>query len=460
MRVERWRSVWLPRIGWLVVAALLGVFAWGVSHRARLQVRGQRAVQMLFVPSVEQGTLVRRGDELARFVRTDSGLTLRSQVPTSYAAVIQALGAGQADVAWIPAFAYVVANARYGAEARLQVVRSVERHAIVVTRSGAGEPERLEHLVDRRIAVPRTVSGRLRAAVVTMLDETCPGWEEVSVADDRAAVWTLVERREGVWAAVSRHVASGPNDLVGDGRKELEAERPGTLAGTRVVAATERPIDERSSVYYGCVMTRTDSGIRRPSDLDGRTFAFSDETSTSGHIFPRILLNRHGVELGHVLFAGGHPNVVQAVRDGKVAGGSAFYSPPSATSQRDGTVVADARMLLLKNMEGADERAELLEEVRIIALTDPIPNDVCCVRRGFPDTLWREFEESLQRFLATPDGQAAYYDLVAGVAVEPCTDADFDPFRSALQESGVSAVRLLEAAEESLERRRRPGGAG
>ena len=73
---------------------------------------------MLFVPSVEQGTLAQRGDELARFIREDTGLILQTEVPTSYAAVIQALGAEQADVAWMPAFAYVIANDRYGAEAQ------------------------------------------------------------------------------------------------------------------------------------------------------------------------------------------------------------------------------------------------------------------------------------------------------------------------------------------------------
>jgi hypothetical protein len=75
-------------------------------------------------------------------------------------------GEGQADVAWIPAFAYVMANARYGAEARLQVVRSVDRYAVVVTRNGPGEPDRLEDLVDRRVAFPSSVRGRLRAMVV------------------------------------------------------------------------------------------------------------------------------------------------------------------------------------------------------------------------------------------------------------------------------------------------------
>jgi len=449
----------MPSLGWLVVGLLLIAFMWGLHRRSQLEMSGPRAVQMLFVPSVEQGTLVRRGDELARFVRADSGLTLRSQVPTSYAAVIQALGAGQADVAWIPAFAYVLANARFGAEARLQVVRSVDRYAILVTRTGSGEPEDIENLAGKRVAIPADLRGGLRAALVELLDAHAPGWVEVTAGSDKEAMWLLVEDKS-VDAAASRHVYSGPNDLVGDGRKELEYERPGTLRESRVIHTSERPEAELSNVYYGCVLTRSDSGVNRLEDLNGLSFAFSDETSTSGHIFARALLNRAGVTLGRAFYAGGHPNVVQAVRDGKVSGGATFYSPPSAANRLDGTLVGDARFLILKNISNQEERAKLLDEVRIIALTDPIPNDVCCVRRGFPESVWERFERSMQRFLETPDGRSAYYDLVAGVAAEPCTDADFDEFRAALTDAGVSASRLLEAAEERLERRRHEKGNG
>jgi ABC-type phosphate/phosphonate transport system substrate-binding protein len=122
--------------------------------------------------------------------------------------------------------------------------------------------------------------------------------------------------------------------------------------------------------------------------------------------------------------------------------------------------VGDARFLILKNMTSQEERAELLEQVRIIALTDPIPNDVCCVRRGFPEAVWSRFEASMQRFLETPDGRGAYYDLVAGVAAAPCSDADFDGFRAALTDAGVSASALLEAAEQRLERQRVKEGGG
>jgi len=111
----------------------------------------------------------------------------------------------------------------------------------------------------------------------------------------------------------------------------------------------------------------------------------------------------------------------------------------------------------MKNLPTVEERREYLEEVRVLALSDPIPNDVCCVRRGFPESTWRRFVESLGRFLETPDGQAAYFDLVAGVAAAPCTDEDFNGFRTALAESGVSAVRLLEDAEKKLERQRKAG---
>ena len=93
------RSNWAPRIGWTLVLLVFVAFVWGMNRRGRLEATGDDVIRMLFVPSVEQGTLVERGDELARFIREDSGLILRSEVPTSYAAVIQALGTRQADVA-------------------------------------------------------------------------------------------------------------------------------------------------------------------------------------------------------------------------------------------------------------------------------------------------------------------------------------------------------------------------
>ena len=444
----------LPRAGWLLAALLFLAFIAGLVRRDRIEQAGEEVIRMLFVPSVEQGTLARRGNELAEFVRKDSGLVIRSAVPTSYAAVVQALGVGQADIAWVPAFAYVVAHARYGAEARLQVVREAERYAVVVTRNGAGEPAGLADLTKKKIAFPKSFSPELRASLIPELDRWAPGWVEVPAEDDKDAVQQLLDRSDAVDAAASSWVFSGPKDLVGDGRKLLEYDRPGTLEKTRIAFKTGEAARERVNVYYGSVLTRTDSGVSRLEDLNGRPFAFSDATSTSGYIFPLNLLNASSVKLGHVYFAGGHANVVQAVADGKVAGGSSFYSPPGKVNEIEHTYVADARHLVMKRIPTDEGRLAFLDEVRVLALTDPIPNDVCCVRRGFPKATWDRFERSLQKFIATPEGLRAYLDLVAAVAAQPCDDATFDGFRSALRATGVSAVKLLEAEDEKLRKKR------
>ena len=451
---QRFRSPWIPRLGWTLVVLSFTVFIWGMRHRGALEASDEGVIRMLFVPSVEQGTLVRRGDELARFIREDSGLILRSEVPTSYAAVIQALGSDQADVAWMPAFAYVIANQRYNAQAKLQVVRAVDRFAVLITREGPAQPDAIEQLAARRIAFPASITGELRERLVADLDRAAPGWVEVAVASDKDAVRKLLEEPLEVDAAASTYVFSGPHDLVGDGRKELEYDRPGTLSETRIVFTTEAPVAEKATEYFGCVFSRVDSAARRLEDFNGRSFAFTDETSTSGHIFPRMLLNDRNVGLGRVYFAGGHPNAVQAVWDGKAAGGSAFYSPPGERQARDGTLVGDARMLLLSRMPDMDTRRAFLDEVRIIALTDPIPNDVCAMRDGFSPTLWERFETSLQRYLQTPEGLESFFDLVAGVEAARTSDAAFDGFRNALDTSGMSADKLLEAEEAKLERRR------
>ncbi len=432
----------------------LGVFLWGLERRARLESEGEPVLRMLFVPSVEQGTLVRRGEELAQFLREDAGLRLRTEVPTSYAAVVQALGMGQADIAWMPVFAYEIARSRYGVQARHQVVRSVDRFAIVVTREGPGQPTTLEALAARKIAVPESLGRQLRASLLATLNEQAPGWTEVSVASDRDAILRLLETPLEVDGAVSSYVFSGPHDLLGDGRKELEADRPGTLRETKIIFTTPTPVAEPTTHYFGAIFVRTDSSFRRLAELNGRRFAFADETSTSGGIFPKLLLARHGVVTSKEYFTGGHPNAVQAVYDGKADAGAAFYSPPSAQHARDGTLVGDARHLILRRLPDLQERRSFLEVVRILALTDPIPNDLCVVRRGLSERLLERFDRSLERFIRTPQGQTAFHELVAGVDIARVNDSNFQEFRMALAKAGVTAERLLAAEEEKLARKR------
>ncbi|MDP3115147.1 MAG: phosphate/phosphite/phosphonate ABC transporter substrate-binding protein [Candidatus Cloacimonadaceae bacterium] len=81
-------------------------------------------IKMYFVPSLEAGKVVASGEAIARHLERETGYHFKVAVPTSYAAVIEALGSFQADIAWLPTYAYVLAKDKYDAEVRFMTVRN------------------------------------------------------------------------------------------------------------------------------------------------------------------------------------------------------------------------------------------------------------------------------------------------------------------------------------------------
>ena len=74
--------------------------------------------------------------------------------------------------------------------------------------------------------------------------------------------------------------------------------------------------------YHSLVVARKDSGIQTVADLKGKTFAFVDPSSTSGHLFPKAGLIKAGFnpdkDFGRVIFSGSHDSNAVAVQNGKV----------------------------------------------------------------------------------------------------------------------------------------------
>ena len=50
--------------------------------------------------------------------------------------------------------------------------------------------------------------------------------------------------------------------------------------------------------------------------------------STSGYLYPSVMLKEAGVEPGEIVEAGGHPQAVLAVYNGDVDFATSFFSPP------------------------------------------------------------------------------------------------------------------------------------
>ncbi len=83
----------------------------------------QHPIRMMFVPSGEAQTILEGGEEIARRLQKITGLHFKTSIASSYAAVIEAMGAGKVDIGWLASFSYVLAKQKYDVDLLLIVVR-------------------------------------------------------------------------------------------------------------------------------------------------------------------------------------------------------------------------------------------------------------------------------------------------------------------------------------------------
>jgi phosphonate transport system substrate-binding protein len=144
-----------------------------------------------------------------------------------------------------------------------------------------------------------------------------------------------------------------------------------------------------SAFYNGQIVTRAGSGIKKLSDLKGKTFARVDALSASGWIVPMITLRAAGIDPERdikVVDAGNHPGVVSAVYNGDVDAGACFV---------------DARSLIQK------DHPDVMEKVVVIQVSAPIPNDGVQFHPSIPGDLQQKIVSGLLAIAKTENGKKA-----------------------------------------------------
>ncbi|WP_323804417.1 phosphate/phosphite/phosphonate ABC transporter substrate-binding protein [Sulfitobacter litoralis] len=134
--------------------------------------------------------------------------------------------------------------------------------------------------------------------------------------------------------------------------------------------------------YTGRVFVRRDSGFKTLADLEGRDIAFADPISESGYMYPLAEFERAGLIagpgvaedfFGHIFFAGGYQQAMQAMAEGLVdAAGASQY----------------ADLLLTPEQQS---------QVTWIAESDPIPSHVVIARPGLDVGLRENFVAAMMR---------------------------------------------------------------
>lgn len=86
-----------------------------------------------------------------------------------------------------------------------------------------------------------------------------------------------------------------------------------------------RGTGENGHYYQAVIITRPDSAIKNIPDLAGRSFAFGAPNSTQGHLIPRIMLAKQGLNLSDLKNFGyyaSHAETANAVISGQFDAGS------------------------------------------------------------------------------------------------------------------------------------------
>lgn len=185
--------------------------------------------------------------------------------------------------------------------------------------------------------------------------------------------------------------------------------------------------------YKGQFIAHVDSGIDSISDLQGRRFAYTDPTSTSGYILPRAILEQHNIHPAEEVFAVKHDNVVTMIYQKQVDAGATYYSPPDKTTGE----ILDARARVIKQFP------DVYDKVKIIGFTQSIPNDPIIFRGDFPSDKKRAIVDALLAFQSTGEGKKALYDIYSVEGLELAQDSDYDALRAILKQQNVEVEQAM-----------------
>jgi phosphonate transport system substrate-binding protein len=184
-----------------------------------------------------------------------------------------------------------------------------------------------------------------------------------------------------------------------------------------------------SPTSAGQIIVRADSGINTLEALRGKRFAYVDQSSAFGYLYPKAAFRAAGIDVkgffAEVTFAGSDEKVLTAVYNRQVDGGATLGDALPGGPR-------DPRLRLQEALPG------ILNATRIIGRTPPSPNDAICVRTGVLPTIVDTVRDGLLRVSSTDVGQKALHDLYGADGVAAVTDADFEPVRQAAQALNVS----------------------
>ncbi|ERN52768.1 phosphate/phosphite/phosphonate ABC transporter substrate-binding protein [Alkalihalophilus marmarensis] len=181
------------------------------------------------------------------------------------------------------------------------------------------------------------------------------------------------------------------------------------------VEAILKSVRHGSSTYRAQYTVRADSGIESIEDLEGKVWAFPDNVSTSGYLFPAAqLMDEYGVEavedyFSDLIQAGSHDNAMIMVLEGDADVATTFE---------------DARTAI----EG--DYPEAMDELVQLDFTADIPNDTISANTNMPADFIEQIRAAFLSFNDDEEMLTIMDEVYNWTGIDEAADSDYDVVRS------------------------------
>jgi phosphonate transport system substrate-binding protein len=179
-----------------------------------------------------------------------------------------------------------------------------------------------------------------------------------------------------------------------------------------------------AGTYRSVFFVRDDSKVQKLEDLKNATVGWVEANSATGHLFPLAMLAREKLVPSALFkdqkYLGTHDAVCKAVWDKNADVGATLADEPGS----DGKLKIDGCAHSL----GANAK-----KLRVLAVSEPVPNDVIGVRKGLDATITEKLKTVVAALPGSPEGKKLLKDVLKADGVAPVQPTDFDPVQHALE---------------------------
>lgn len=174
--------------------------------------------------------------------------------------------------------------------------------------------------------------------------------------------------------------------------------------------------------YRAAFIVKKDSPLKSLADLKGKKVAWVSKSSTSGYLFARELIRKEGENpdtyFSSETFAGDHPSVCKAVREGKADVGATFAAEPGA-----------GKALVPNGCEDAGP----VSDFTVVASSKDLPNEVIAAGPAFDLRRQNEVTVAFAKMSKNDQGKAVLKDGFRVEAWAIAVDGDFIPVQELLK---------------------------